>query len=299
MKVNWCDKELLQMTSAELFDNMLNNREKSYEIVIDYEDPREGDTYDTYKILPINRDPFGNGCDMWLISGCFNCDDKPVVFKENALNFSAKGLGEILEEVGAVYNAEDPIMVVADSESTSRVVGDAPGDKKRNYKVDRGDGFDEYVLCEMYNLKDAYNDKEHDFDTGDYTTMEWINICVKARDALFADIERRANANNMEYPIKIGNDESGWAMVDFVYEVFENGPEIMEKILTEDWEKRHPVKEHQFIINASAFMTLTVKARNRADARKEAQRLLEETDFVMEHYTEFEIDNEAVLFEDE
>lgn len=298
MKVNWCDKELVQMTSEELFDNMLNNREKSYEIVIDYEDPREGDTYDTYKILSINHDPFGNGCDMWLISGCFNCDDKPVVFKEKEQNFNAKGLGEILEEVGAVYNAEDPIMVVADSEST-KVVGDAPGDKKRNYKVNRGDGFDEYVLCEMYNLKDAYNDKEHDFDTYDYSTMEWIEICKKARDALFADIERRANANDMEYPIKIGNDETGWAMVDFVYEVFENGPEIMEKILTEDWEKRHPVKEHQFVISASAFMTLTVKARDRADARKEAQRLLEETDFVMEHYTEFEIDNEAVLFEDD
>lgn len=296
MKVNWCDKELLPMSSEELFNDMLNNRKKPYEIVIDYEDPREGDTYDTYKILPLECDPFGNGCDMWVISGCFNCDDVPVVFKEMANNFNAKGLGEILEEVGAVYNAEDPIMVVADFESTSKVVGDALGDKKRNYKVNRGDGFDEYVLCEMYNLKDAYNDEEHEFDTYNYSTMEWIDICKKAREALFADVERRANANDMGYPIDIGNDESGWKMVDFIYEVFENGPKIMKQILEEDWKNRNPQRTFTFSVIANAHMDLAVTARSEEEAIKKAREQVKTGSFVHEHYTEFEIDDHVSVF---
>lgn len=170
---------------------------------------------------------------------------------------------------------------------------------ERNFKVNRGEGFEDFVLCEMYKLEDdnTFTDGE-EFDIGDYSACEWVVICRKAVEALIADIERRANANDMEYPTFSGIGNDGWQIVDYTYEVFENGPKILKKILKEDWEKRHPAEEYDFTISANAFLTLSVKGRSREEAKETALRMIESADFVREHYTEFEIEGEAVMHED-
>lgn len=56
--------------------------------------------------------------------------------------------------------------------------------------------------------------------------------------------------------------------------------------------------EYDFLIGATAFMTLTVKASSREEAKQEARRMLNSGSFVIDNYQEFTIDDEAVLWED-
>lgn len=191
------------------------------------------------------------------------------------------------------------ISVVSESFEKALIETGKQERKPRDFKVNRADGFDEYVLCEMYKLQDdeSFSDGKA-FDIGNYSTKEWIDICHKATNALFDDIERRANANDMGYPFDSGVDEDGYQCIDYIYEVGENGPKIMEKVLKEDWEKRYPVEEYEFTVTANAFMTLKAKGRNREEAKEEANRILRAKGFVPEHYTEFEIEDEAVMYED-
>lgn len=135
-------------------------------------------------------------------------------------------------------------------------------------------------VCELFSMRD--NSKLFDgIDVGKYNSIDWLRFARAAAGRLFDDIERR-------YPdASDGSDLE----IDWMYEICENGEKFLSQVV-------NPEQEHEFALSVNAFMWIKVKGATRDDAHDKLCKMIDNPDFVREHYTEFELDNEVVICED-
>lgn len=139
-------------------------------------------------------------------------------------------------------------------------------------------------VCELYSMQndDSMTFKDEGIDTGDFGCLEWLELCREAVRLLFTDMEERYDD---EYEIK-------WAD-----EIYDRAPEFLLTVVKAKDAERNNMHEFEYKVTANAFMTLRVMARSKGDADEIAQNIVYGRGFVQEHYTEFEIDSEAVILD--